>query len=156
MAVLSLSQTSGYAILALACLDGPGGTPMRVEDIARCRHISKTYLSKIVHSLAEKGLVKTKRGKKGGLLLARSPEQVSLYDVAEAIEGPGCIGDCLLGIESCLDLCPTHPFWKEETNRIENELRSRNLTEIKKANQCDPEPNPDLLAQTSPALGGTL
>lgn len=154
--MLSLSQTSGYAILALACLDGPGGTPMRVEDIARCRHIPKTYLSKIVHSLAEKGLVKTKRGKKGGLVLTRPPEQVSLYDVAEAIEGPGCIGECLLGIESCIDLCPTNSFWKEERKRIEGEMRSRNLAEILKANQCDLDPNKDLVAHTSPALGGTL
>jgi Rrf2 family protein len=135
--MLSLSRTTGSAILAFSCLEGPEGTPISEEKVAQCRGISKSYLSKIILKLAKKGLVKTKRGARGGLLLTKEPEQVSFLEIAEAIEGSSCIGPCLLGIEEYSEFCPIFPFWEEERKRIEHELRSKNLLDVRKSKTCE-------------------
>ena len=50
--------------------------------------VPKKFLEKIIQDLIRCGLMKFKRGACGGYTLARSPEQISFYDVIEAIEGP--------------------------------------------------------------------
>ncbi len=135
--MLALSKTTGYAIAALSCLDGPGGRTISVQDVANCTRISKSYLSKIIQSLAGKNLVKTKRGYTGGLLLMRPPEEISLKEIVEAIEGPEWMGGCLLGMDNC-ESCPTHNFWKEEQDRIKTELRTRKLSEFTRYKNCNP------------------
>ena len=53
--MLPLSQTTGYAVRALQCLQEPGGHPVLVEEVADCTGIPRSYLSKLVHKLAKKG-----------------------------------------------------------------------------------------------------
>ena len=48
----------------------------------------KEFLKKIIQDLIRSGLIKSKRGACGGYTLARSPEQISFYDVIAALEGP--------------------------------------------------------------------
>ena len=147
--MLALSKTTGYAIAALSCLDGPDGLMVSVQNVANCTRISKSYLSKIIQSLAGKNLVKTKRGYTGGLLLMRSSEEISLKEIVEAVEGPEWVGDCLLGMDNC-EFCPTHDFWKEEQNRIETELRTRKLSEYTRYKKCNPSNHiPGIMRQRS-------
>ncbi len=134
--MLSLSQTTGYAILAMSCLDDPDGSPSSVPNVAMCTRIPKTYLSKVFQILAAKGFVKTKRGSKGGILLSRPSEDITLWEIAEAMEGPGWIGNCLLGIPQCQGDCPTHEFWDEERGRIEEKLRSITIKEMADFRGC--------------------
>lgn len=132
--MLSLSQATGYAIRAMACLDGPGGVPLHVEYLARCTKLPKPYLSKIIQALAAKGFLKTKRGYKGGILLSRSPERITLLKVVEAVEGSNWVGGCLMGMPRCgrRRACPLHLFWQKESRRIKLELRSQTLGDMKK------------------------
>lgn len=130
--MLSLSQTTGYAILAMACMDGPGGHPVPVAYLARCARVPRSYLAKIIQVLAAKGLIETKRGYKGGILLTRPPKEITLLEVAEAIEGPDCLSACLLGMAKRWErACPTRTFWERERKRIEAELRSKTLGAMK-------------------------
>lgn len=131
--MLSLSLTTGYAFRIMACLDGPGGTPVHVGYLARCTGIPKHYLSKIIQLLAARGLLETKRGYKGGVLLARPAERITLLEIAQTIEGPNWIGTCLLGMPACggKRVCPTFNFWKKERKHIEAELRSTTLADMR-------------------------
>lgn len=131
--MLSLSQATGYAILALACLEGPGGVPLQVGYLARCTNLPKPYLSKIVQALAAKGFLKTKRGYKGGILLSWPPGRITLLEVVMAVEGPNWIGGCLLGTSKCWERrgCPVHRFWEKESRRIKAELRSWTLEDMR-------------------------
>ncbi|MBT3432976.1 MAG: Rrf2 family transcriptional regulator [Nitrospinaceae bacterium] len=131
--MLCLSKTTGYVVAAMSCLDGPNGHSVTVREVADSTNISRTYLSKIVKSLVEKGLVKTKRGYTGGLLLTRPPEEISLMEIVEAVEGPEWIGDCLLGMDDC-NLCPTREFWKEVSKLIRIELHTKKLNEWTRLN----------------------
>jgi Rrf2 family protein len=131
--MLCLSQTTGYAILALSCLEqGDGENWILAKDIAECTGIPKPYLSKILHSLQGSGLIAAKRGYRGGFALARPSGEISLLEIAEAVEGGDLLSCCLLGLTSCSEdrPCPAHSFWAVERERIREELSSRTLRDV--------------------------
>lgn len=130
--MLSLSQTAGYAILALSCLAGPRGPLLLARQLVERAGVPLPYLSKILNRLAQRRLVRAKRGYRGGFCLARPAERISLLEVVEAVEGERWKPRCLLGLASCTDerACPTHKFWTVERSRIEAELRRLTLAEV--------------------------
>jgi len=130
--MLALSQTTGYAILALSCLGDCEGRWVLAKDIAGCTGIPLPYLSKLLHALTGSGLIVAKRGYRGGFQIARPAERISLLDVAEAVEGRKWLPVCLLGLAECSDerACPTHEFWKKERGRIEKELSRLTLHDV--------------------------
>jgi len=130
--MLGLSQTTGYAILALACLPDPGGVPVQVRDVAECTGISLPYLRKITHELGEAGIVQTRRGNKGGVLLARPATEMTVMDILNAVEGPNALEGCLLGRVHCSDerACPTHFFWKRMREEVRTNLAEMTLAEV--------------------------
>ena len=132
--MLSLSQTTGYAILALACLEEVHGNWVKVREISECTGVPLPYLSKLLHRLGQAGIVVAKRGTFGGYALACSPADINLLEVVEAIEGETWMPRCLLGLSDCSDerACPTHAFWSKERARIESKLAKVTVREVAK------------------------
>lgn len=130
--MLALTQTSGYAVLALSCLDGPGRRWIGGRDIVNCTGAPGPYLSQILHALRRAGLIETKRGYQGGYRLRRPASAISVLEVVEAVDGPKCFGGCLLGLDECTDqrACPTHAFWKAEKARIRAYLGKLSLSKV--------------------------
>jgi Rrf2 family protein len=130
--MLALTHTTGYAILAMSCLEQPDGSWVLSREIAESAGIPRPYLAKILNALSRSGLIKTKRGYRGGVALARPAERISLMDVVEAVEGRAWMPRCLLGLRECGDerACPTHEFWKQERDKIEQTLRRITLIEV--------------------------
>src|SRR3990172_3434315 len=130
--MLALSRTSGYAISALALLAGPGGAWTLAKEIASSAEIPKAYLSTILNALARNGLIKAKRGYRGGFALAKPAGKISVLQVVEAVEGRAWRDACLLGLSQCSDerACPSHVFWKAQRHKIEECLGSLTLAEV--------------------------
>jgi Rrf2 family transcriptional regulator, iron-sulfur cluster assembly transcription factor len=130
--VLGLSQTTGYAIKALSCLNQPECDSRSTPEIAACARVPRPYLAKIINALAHHGLVIARRGVGGGVSLARKAEQISLLQIVEAVEGKDWLADCLLGLNDCSDLssCPTHEFWQRISREIRTELSRRTLADL--------------------------
>jgi Rrf2 family protein len=63
------------------------GRPVPTARLAELHQVSSTYLAKQLQSLSRAGLVTSVQGKSGGYVLTRSPEEISMLDVVEAIEG---------------------------------------------------------------------
>lgn len=135
--MLCLSQTTGYAILALSSIERAHGSRVLARDIARATGIPLPYLSKILQALGQSGLIRGKRGFHGGFSLARPADQISIMDVTEAVEGRRWLAPCLLGMSACNDPdhCPLHRFWGPMRQRIERELKRRTLREMARC-QC--------------------
>lgn len=130
--MLSLAQSVGYAVRALACMESDLCKSSFTKDIAACSQVPSAYLAKIFKRLVDAGILESKRGWSGGTKLARPPEEISLLEIASALEGEDFLKGCLLGETYCSDdrACPTHFFWKAERARIEKELRSKSLAEV--------------------------
>lgn len=83
---------------ALHCLlymvDIPPGKSVGIKDLALFQGISETYLSKVYTKLKKSGVVKSTPGVNGGYELAHSPEEITFWDVIEAIEGNSSLFQC--------------------------------------------------------------
>lgn len=85
-----------YGIHSLICMvDGKGeGREMNVREIAELQGVPYDYLGKIFTKLSRAGLVISSEGKGGGFILSRPPDQISVLDIVEAIDGEKSIFDC--------------------------------------------------------------
>jgi Rrf2 family iron-sulfur cluster assembly transcriptional regulator len=127
-----LSQAVGYAATALGYIAAAGGKSVAVKDVAKACQIPGPYLAKIIHSLSRTGLVTTQRGIGGGVVLAREPRLVSLYDICVALDDPIIQNRCMLGVAECCDerSCPTHKFWKVHRAREVDFLQQTSIADI--------------------------
>lgn len=130
--MMSLSNTTGHAIRALACLAGCKNPPASIKNVAECADVPPAYLAKIVKKLNDAGIIESKRGKTGGIWLARPSKLISLLDISVALEGEDFLGPCLLGSDYCKDgrSCPTHKFWIKNKEVIRRELDRTKLSDV--------------------------
>jgi Rrf2 family protein len=92
---MQLSVGVEYAFHSLFYMvDLPEGKTVGIKQIAELNAISETYLSKTFSKLRKAGLVRSIPGVKGGYELARPTEEISFWDIIEAIEGPSFFFQC--------------------------------------------------------------
>jgi Rrf2 family transcriptional regulator, iron-sulfur cluster assembly transcription factor len=85
---MQIPRRVDYGLRAVIYLSVRGEKCCSITEIAKQQEVPQKFLEKIIQDLMRCGLIKSKRGACGGYTLARSPEQISFYDVIEAIEGP--------------------------------------------------------------------
>lgn len=80
-----LSQTTEYALRAMACLAGHPDDLTPTPELARRTAVPANYLAKVLQSLAQSDLIRGRRGVGGGYRLAKPAEEISLLDIVNAI-----------------------------------------------------------------------
>jgi len=130
-----LSQGSQYAISAVIALSRqPEGTTISAADLAKPLNCPAAYLSQILSKLKPSGILDARRGLNGGVYLARRPDEITLMEVIEAIDGTDFFSKCFLGIEGCghIEPCPFHKFWSNERTKIQDWLTKTTFKKIEK------------------------
>ncbi len=121
---MRITTTSRYGVRALfdVAYHG-GGQPTQIKDIARRQKISQRYLEQIFNKLLKAGLLKSRRGPRGGYMLAKDPSEISVGDIIKAAQGPIVPVRCLSAEpgrkKTCeiLPWCITQHVWRE-TQRL--------------------------------------
>ena len=86
--MLAITSKSPYAVRALAELARSGGAgPVPIGEIARRRDIPVQFLEGLFATLRRAGILASQRGVKGGYSFARPPEELTVLEVVEALEG---------------------------------------------------------------------
>ena len=86
---MKLSRASTYALHALAYLAEQGEErPVASHDIARARGIPERFLLKVLKPLADRGILQSLKGPRGGYRLARPVSKITILEVIETVEGP--------------------------------------------------------------------
>lgn len=99
---MKLTWASEYAILGMLHLSRvPVGKSLLLASISEKEDIPESFLRKIFGTLAKSGLLRSHRGPQGGFSLLRPPEQISLRQIVEAVEGPIAFTECILGPNIC-------------------------------------------------------
>ncbi|WP_069305554.1 iron-responsive transcriptional regulator RirA [Methylobrevis pamukkalensis] len=91
---MRLTQQTNYAIRLLIYCAASDGRPSKVGDIASTFGISELHLFKILKVLVDGGFVETIRGRKGGVLLAKPPQDITVGQVVRVTEENFTLTDC--------------------------------------------------------------
>ena len=132
---MRLSTKSLYGVRAVFDIAyNSEGLPVQVRDISKRQRISPRYLEQIFQKLKKAGILKSKRGPKGGYSLAKSIADISVGDILRATEGPPDLVFCVTpkrsGTCDRLDQCVTRPIWEETGRRIAEYLDSISIQDL--------------------------
>lgn len=152
------SQTVEYALRAVTYLAQNCETACTTEQIARATNVPQAYLAKVLQSLLRSGITQSQRGIKGGIRLARSAEELTLYDVVQAVDPIKRIEHCPLPVNDEIEdrplrahaqqhLCPLHQRLDDALGAVEKIFRTTSLADLVAAAKAG---NP--LCHSDPAL----
>ncbi len=128
-----LSRGADYAIRAMldvATLPDDGKTI--TKQIAVRQEIPVAFLSKVIAQLTQAGLLRTYRGAAGGVHLARPPEEISLRQIVEALQGPIVLNFCTDPHDGCSKAatCPAYKVFEHAQRTLDMQLEQTILANL--------------------------
>ncbi|MCF7807624.1 MAG: Rrf2 family transcriptional regulator [Candidatus Marinimicrobia bacterium] len=133
--MIRLTKAGEYGLRAVRYLvENPDASRISIGDISENKNIPEPFLRKLFKPLVKNNIIHSTRGVAGGVRLARKPEEISVLEVVEALEGPLALNDCLMDDSECefISECGMHDIWDEAQVAMAKVLRSKNLTELSK------------------------
>ncbi len=129
-----LTRASEYALLSLDALQ-KSDTPLGAEQLANELSIPKSFLAKILQSLARQGILESRKGAHGGFILAKTMEEISVNEIIFAAEGKTpTIFDCASYSDTCpkgaIGSCAISPFLANFQTKIDDFLNDLMLSDI--------------------------
>ena len=129
---MRLSTRGKYGLYAMHYLaqhqhDGP----QSLNRIASTG-IPRQYLEQLLGSLRRNGLIRSVRGANGGYQIAKPPDEISMLDVIDAMEGPLVLNDCISDDTQCAkaNQCRVRNVWERLTESINSELAKVTLKDM--------------------------
>ncbi len=130
---MQITRQADYALRAMLYL-AQLETNQRAatSQIAEEQHIPPSFLAKIISQLSIAGLIHTSRGARGGVSLARQPEEISVLEVVEAIDGPISLNECTENPSACPfgDDCPLRPLWCDTQSELVKRLKKTSFAQF--------------------------
>lgn len=99
--VLRISEAANLALHVMPLLPRVGEHPMPLSELASAINASPAHLSKVLQTLTRAGLANSTRGPQGGFTLTRPPEEITLMEIFEALDGRFQPAMCLFGEPVC-------------------------------------------------------
>ena len=130
---MMISTRGRYALRVMLDLaKDESGTYVPLDDIARREGMSEKYLESIIVVLSRAGLVKALRGKGGGYMLTRRPEEYPIGEILRLTEKTLAPVTCLESGAACpeADACPTFPLWQGLDKVIDDYLMAHSLADL--------------------------
>ena len=129
---MKLSTKGRYGVKAMVDLAiHYGESPISIKSISQRQGISEYYLEQLFSALRKAKLIKSIRGAQGGYVLNKLPEEITVADIMEVLEGPIEISDCVEGT-TCNNgnCCATRLVWQKIKTSIEDVTTSVTLKDI--------------------------
>ncbi len=129
---MKLSTKGRYGVKAMVDLAiHYGESPISIKSISQRQGISEYYLEQLFSALRKAKLIKSIRGAQGGYVLNKLPEEITVADIMEVLEGPIEISDCVEGT-TCNNgnCCATRLVWQRIKTSIEDVTTSVTLKDI--------------------------
>lgn len=119
------------AVLFLAAKET--GSVVSAEKISQVLKIPREFISKILQSLRDSGIIRSTKGKFGGFFLAKPSSEIKLIDIVEAIDGLEMFNSCVIGFPECSpdSPCPVHDSWGALRTQAYEMLSNETLDKLK-------------------------
>jgi len=129
-----ITRASEYAILSLIVLS-KAKDPMDSETLSRKLAISKSFLAKILQSLAKVGILKSYKGVNGGFALNKEAKDIPMLEVMSSVEGKApAVFECAPSEGDCpsdkANSCSIWPFLNKLQGKIDSFLSELTLADI--------------------------
>ncbi len=127
---MQITRQAEYAVRTILYLaKQPPEVRVPTAQIAQEQDIPTPFLAKIVLQLSAAGILHTTRGARGGVKLAKAPDDITLLAIVEAVDGPIEINDCVLEAARCQRSpeCPVRRTWCEARAELVRQLSSANF-----------------------------
>jgi len=126
---VEITRRTDYAIRLLLELVRSGGGPLSVRELAERQQVPYAFARSVQRDLVSAGFVTTIRGAKGGAVLGKGADEVTLYDVVHAIQGEPTVAVCASHPEWCAmsGTCTVHGVWCEADEMLGEFLKSKTL-----------------------------
>jgi Rrf2 family nitric oxide-sensitive transcriptional repressor len=126
-----LTQTVEYALRTVACLGQAYPDARTTPQIAEVTRVPRAYLSKVLQALVRGGIVKSQRGVGGGIELLKTPEELTILEVVNAVDPIQRIKTCPLGLAAHgVHLCPLHFRLDAAMASVEKAFAGTTLAEV--------------------------
>jgi Rrf2 family cysteine metabolism transcriptional repressor len=162
---MKLSSRARHAVRLMLEISrlGDGEKPVQLSQVAKTTGLSRRFLEQLAISLKSHSLVTSVCGRKGGYLLARPNDEITIGNVLTAVMGPINLAVCAEDASLCLasEFCECRMIWvllRERINSVLNEytladLLDKDWLETVRAQLPLPELEPDLALDLSPEPG---
>ena len=132
---MKLTSKGRYAVMAMADLANvKDKQTTNLTEISLRQGISISFLEQIFLKLKKSNLVQSSRGPTGGYSLTRSPEEIKLSSIIEAVDEKvktvGCKKESKKGCTGKSTKCITHDLWDDLENHINNFFEKNTLKDI--------------------------
>jgi len=128
---LKMSEATTLALHTMAYLAANPGDTASAREMAEAFRASEAHLAKVLQRLGKVGLVESSRGPRGGFRLGKAPDQVTLLDVYEAIEGPLEVTACLFDPPVCSgSVCILGGLTLSVNRQVREHLANTRLSEL--------------------------
>jgi Rrf2 family protein len=109
-----------------------GEEPVMLKNIAQSQQISLPYLEHLIAPLIAGGIVRSTKGPRGGVSLARAPEEIRLSEVIQLLEGSTAPVECVDNPRVCRrhEFCVTRDIWSELKGAIDGVLGATTLQDL--------------------------
>ena len=126
---MEISRRTDYAIRLLIELARAGGGPLSVRELAERGEVPYSFARGIQRELLGAGLVESRRGATGGIVLARPAEEITLLDVLDATQAGTSCSVCTRDPGWCSRMgdCEVHNVWAEVDALVRDRLGSRSI-----------------------------
>jgi Rrf2 family protein len=134
---MQITRQADYAIRAVLYISKLGPSQRAAtSQIAKEQHIPPSFLAKIISQLSIAGLLQTSRGARGGVMLAKNPDEITLLEVVESIDGPIALNECVNDQNACSfgDDCPLRPVWCDAQDDLVKRLKGINFAQFAEMN----------------------
>lgn len=129
---MNISAKSRYAVRALVELaQHNDGQPVPIADIASRRGIPLQFLEQLFSNLRKAGILNSHRGVRGGFSFKKLPEDVSVLDVVEVLDGNVAPSACTAGTPcDKIDRCVVRDVWTDVKINMEGVLGAANIADL--------------------------
>ena len=106
--------------------------PLQLGDIAKRQEVSLKYLEQIIIPLKKARYIESVRGRKGGHILAKPPEEITVGEIVALLEEISGLVKCDKDTTVCerADICPTRLLWKEAYEAMFDRLEAITLADL--------------------------
>ena len=106
--------------------------PVQIRNVSKRENISVKYLEQLIIPLKKANFIKSVRGPKGGHMLAKPPEAITVGEIVRLLEGGINLSSCIENPEICdrTSDCLTRGLWEEATKAMYEKLNSATLSKM--------------------------